>query len=123
MTLEIIILLVLFQYKHFVADYPLQNAYMLGKFKLEGWERPLAAHAGVHALFTFVIVLYFNPLLALPLAIIDFLVHGIVDRLKAHPHIGGRYKPEQPQFWWCLGADQMAHHLTHYALIFLIVTL
>lgn len=123
METTVIILLVLFQIKHFVADYPLQNAYMLGKFKLVGWERPLAAHAAVHALFTFAIALFFNPILALPLAIFDFAIHGFVDRLKAHPELGGRFKPEQPQFWWALGADQTMHHLTHYAIIFLIVTL
>lgn len=96
---------------------------MLGKFKLQGWERPLAAHAGVHGLFTFFIVLWFNPLLAFPLAVLDFTIHGAVDRLKAHPNIGGKYSIEEPSFWWCLGADQMAHHLTHYAIIYLTLTL
>ena len=33
MTLELLMLLVLFQLKHFICDYPLQNAYMLGKMK------------------------------------------------------------------------------------------
>ena len=32
-VLEIFVLLFAFQMKHFLADYPLQNVYMLGKFK------------------------------------------------------------------------------------------
>ena len=31
--MKIFILLVIFQFKHFIADYLLQNNYMLGKFK------------------------------------------------------------------------------------------
>lgn len=114
----LIALLVVFQLKHFIADYPLQNEYMLGKFKAKGWELPLAAHAGVHALFTFGIILCINPVMALPLAVLDFVIHFGVDRLKAAPNYGGKFKPDQKEFWWALGADQMAHHLTHYAIIF-----
>lgn len=94
---------------------------MLGKFKLQGWIKPLAAHASVHALFTGAIVAFVNPMMVVPMMVLDFVVHFGVDRLKAHPNIGGRYKPDQPQFWWCLGADQSAHHLTHYLIIFLIL--
>ncbi len=56
--MELAVLLVVFQLKHFMADYPLQNEYMLGKFKAKGWFAPLALHAGVHSLFTCVIELY-----------------------------------------------------------------
>lgn len=56
-----LLLVVAFKIKHFVADYPLQTPYMLGKFKARGWVRPLAAHAGVHAGLTAAIALGAGP--------------------------------------------------------------
>lgn len=128
---ELLILLVIFQIKHFVCDYPLQGQYMLGKMKATGWKLPLAAHAGVHAIATFTVAYLFldlaywldNLVFATVLALADFIIHFTVDRLKASPNLGGRFKPTQPYFWWALGADQMAHHLTHYAIIFAIILL
>lgn len=132
-------LLVIFQIKHFVADYPLQNSYMLRKF-LPGKEfiLPLSAHCLVHAVYTFLIALSFNQTLkfSLVLALLDFIIHFIMDRIKASPNILGRFKPltakEYPYandeekksnkyFWWSLGLDQAVHHLTHYFLIYLIL--
>jgi len=118
-------LLILFQVKHFICDYPLQTDYMLGKMKPTGedWYRPLALHAGVHAFFTFLIILFIHPsnywLYLIPL--LDFVIHFMVDRIKASPNLCGRWNPAQPYFWWALGADQMIHHLTHYIFIYVIV--
>lgn len=92
MITYIFILLLLFQFKHFVADYPLQNKYMLGKFK-DGfdWIVPLAAHAGVHGVFTFTIVILVAPNLWW-LSVVDFGCHFLVDRIKASPNLLGRFK-------------------------------
>ena len=117
----IFILLIAFQLKHFICDYPLQNTYMLGKLRATNWVLPLAAHAAVHATATFLIAIWFSLHLAIILAITDFILHFTIDRLKASPNYGGRFKPDQPYFWWTLGADQMAHHLTHYAFIFVLL--
>lgn len=133
-------LLVLYQVKHFIADYPLQNEFMLAKF-LPDWRFlvPLIAHAGVHSVFTFAIVLSVLPgryIMALKLALLDFVIHFIMDRIKAGPKYLGRFKPltakdyptatdEQKKgnkyFWWSLGVDQSVHHLTHYAVIYIII--
>jgi len=59
----------------------------------------------------------------LGIAIADFVLHFIVDRLKASPDLGGRWKPDQPYFWWALGLDQMAHHLINYAFIAILISL
>ncbi len=95
-------LIVLAQFKHFIADYPLQGPYMLGKFKEKGWVKPLAAHAGVHFLFTSAIACSalsfkfgFGPLVPITaglLGLLDFVVHFIMDRIKASPKMLGRYK-------------------------------
>lgn len=88
----VFVLLLLFQIKHFVADYPLQSPYMLGKFKAEGWVGPLSAHCGVHALMTFSIGIYFGFWIALCVACFDFVIHFIMDRIKASPKMLGRYE-------------------------------
>ncbi len=117
-------LLVLFQIKHFLADFPLQTRWMLGKFQ-PGWEfvYPLLAHTAIHAIFTFFITLFFiTPLLAFGLAIFDLVVHFIVDRLKAGPKYLGRFKNvQEAPFWICIGADQLFHHMTHYLIIAILV--
>ena len=96
MLTTVFFLLVLYQLKHFLADYPLQRPWMLGKF-LPGWQFvvPLAAHCAVHGAMTFGIVFAFThrPGLALALAAFDFSVHFVMDRVKADPKLMGRWKP------------------------------
>lgn len=121
---ELFVLLVVFQFKHFVCDYLLQTEYMLGKFEREGWIKPLSLHCSVHASVTLVVVAQWTQdiLLTLLLALLDFTVHFIVDRVKASPDVLGRFKVTQKEFWWALGLDQSLHHLTHYLIIYLIIT-
>ena len=183
--MNIFVLLVMYQIKHFIADYPLQGKYMLGKFK-PGWDflGPLSAHCGVHAWMTGMISAwylgwnpyyeyrhdaFYGPWLILGLMVFDFVSHFCMDRIKAGPKWLGRFKPmsgpeymsnhqklesveplinaqqkldaydlsngaalkmllaEKEEcekkirhnafFWWSLGLDQMWHHLTHYAII------
>jgi len=92
--LDIAFLLVLFQLKHWVADYPLQNEYMLQKFLDVGWKRPLAAHAACHAAFTAAITVGMGapPFAVVLLSIFDFSTHFLVDRFKASSKMLGRYK-------------------------------
>jgi len=148
------ILLVIYQLKHFIADYPLQGRYMLGKFKpWPDFVLPLLSHGLVHGVFTFAIAAFFKPLsVALALGLLDMSIHSVVDWIKANPSIGGRFaalsKNEMKSilsyvptlgetevkskfgdqlrsntfFWWALGADQLAHHLTHYLLIWMILS-
>jgi hypothetical protein len=131
------LLLVLYQIKHFVADYPLQGKFMLGKFKpFPDCLLPLLAHSAVHGALTFLIASMFKPKAAIWVALLDMLVHGGVDYVKANPNLGGRFKAltkdtfasadaaaikSNTYFWWALGADQMAHHLTHYLIIWILL--
>jgi hypothetical protein len=126
-------LVIIYQLKHFLADYPLQRRYMLGKFRPDwGFVMPLLAHVGVHGVMTFIITVGFVGWQAIPLTLFDMTIHFFMDRIKASAKYLGRYKPltaetapkatpEQWQsndhFWWSLGLDQMVHHLTHYAII------
>lgn len=92
MSFKIFILLILFQIKHFVADYPLQNEYMLGKFKEKGWILPLFCHSGVHAIITFIISLFFVDFnVSICVGLFDFAIHFTMDRIKASPKMLGKY--------------------------------
>jgi hypothetical protein len=107
-------LLIFFQLKHFVADFVLQNVWMLQKAR-PGWDfvPPLSIHCGVHALLTLAVTLYLNPVFWW-LAICDFVIHFTMDRIKAGPRYFGRYHDVQTKgFWVTFGFDQMVHHLTH----------
>lgn len=116
-------LLVLFQIKHFIADFPLQREYMLKK-AMPGWNflLPLSLHCSVHAFLTLLITLYVNPSLWW-LALVDFGIHFTMDRIKSGPRYLGRFNDRnKPGFWNALGFDQMIHHLTHYSIIYTLLT-
>ena len=120
---SIFLLFILLQIKHFICDYPLQNAYMLQKANKENWIFPLALHSLVHAIGTFLVFSLFNILFAFYFALADFILHFIVDRIKASPNMGNRWGIDKPQFWWALGLDQMVHHIINIIFIYLIFTI
>jgi len=118
----IFFLLVVFQMKHLVVDFFLQNAYMLAKFNVKGWFKPLMAHTGMHGTATLVIALLFgvDATTAIYIAMFDIIVHTVVDKLKVE--FSRDYdKNKDKEFWWWLGIDQMLHHLTHYTIILFII--
>lgn len=115
-------LLIMFELKHFIADFPLQNPYMLGKFKDDwGFVFPLFVHCAVHAIITLGIVCIVRPELWW-LALIDLGSHFVIDRLKAAKKYLGRWNVDHPLFWWSLGLDQMLHHMVHYFIIYNLLT-
>ena len=65
MLFEIFTLLVLFQLKHFICDYPLQTQYMLGKANATNWVKPLAAHAFIHLSGTWIVLHLYGMLFSL----------------------------------------------------------
>lgn len=119
----IFILLVLFQVKHYIADFPLQGEYMLHKTS-PGWDflAPLSVHCLIHAALTLVIVCWWQPALWW-LALVDFATHFIMDRIKSGPRYLGRfYDKGRASFWNVLGFDQMIHHLTSFFIIWVLIS-
>ena len=115
------ILLVVFQLKHFIADYPLQTPYMLGKFKPSGWVLPLSCHCAVQAGFTYIIALaaLWNTekglLYATGFAWLDFAIHFAMDRIKASPELLGRYQSlSKEQFKGLMEARTLAQRGTQF---------
>lgn len=136
---RIFLLLIAFQIKHWLADYPLQGRYMLGKFRDDwGFFFPLLAHVGVHAGFTLLIALGTGATVALALicTLFDASAHFVMDRIKASKRYLGRWQTlttdtartatkkqwrSNDYFWWTVGFDQAVHHLTHYVIIWWLV--
>ncbi len=118
----IYLLLVLFEIKHFVCDYPLQTSFMLKKAQKNGWALPLALHCAVHGSFAFLISIFFTTVnVALLIFILDFVIHFAMDRVKASPNMLGKYHISEAKFWSALGFDQAVHHLTNFLLIWIIL--
>ena len=117
------LLLILFELKHFVADFLLQTKYMLGKFK-PGWDfiLPLSTHCAVNAIFTYIILVGIGKTNLWPLVIFDFISHFLIDRMKSSPKWLGKYRPEQSKFWWVLGLDQALHHIVYITIVLAIMS-
>lgn len=119
---SLFLLLVIYQLKHFIADFLLQHNYMLKKIR-PGWDfiLPLSLHCLVHAVLTLGVCLFYKPELWW-LAIVDFCTHFFLDRVRSGPRYLGRYNDvNQTIFWWILGFDQLLHHLTHLWIVWMIV--
>lgn len=116
-------ILILFQFKHFFADFPLQINYMLFRKTSPNWDFfiPLLTHSAVHAAFTLIITLAYKPSLWW-ISLLDLVIHFTMDRVKSSPKMLGRYNDiGKASYWWCLGFDQMVHHLTHLWLTWILV--
>src|SRR6185312_10161971 len=82
---SLLVLYLVFRFKQLVCDFILQSSWMAlvkGKPKDKDGSKALFYHAGIHAVFTLVIVLFFAPALWW-LAIADFIAHAIIDKSKA----------------------------------------
>lgn len=119
---SILALCALFQLKHFVADYPLQSQYMLGKSKDVEWELPLLAHVGIHACGTFLLTCYWGVWHAVLFALGDAATHFVIDRIKAQSNLLGRFKFPSSSYFIAFGADQTSHHLVSLAIVWWLAT-
>jgi len=120
---QIFILYLIFRLKHVLCDFFLQTSWMAlekGKPFKDGGAKALFSHAGIHGLFTFIIMIGFAPSLWW-LGPVDFVVHSIIDRIKVKftDKMGWTYKNDK--YWWAFGLDQEAHHITHALFIVAII--
>ena len=104
--------------KHFLADFPFQNKYMLRKTHVNGWIAPSIAHALMHGFFTAAALFYFIGMRAFIVGLVDAAVHLLIDLIPARVF---RHHVFQKPFWVVLGADQLAHQLWYVAIVAFIV--
>ena len=116
MTATVFILLALFGIKHFIADFLMQFSYMLREKGIYGAEGGLH-HAGVHASWTFLILVPFihRPSDLIALSLVDFVLHYHIDYFKQQLNKG--LTPKDRNFWIWLGLDQALHYLTYVGII------
>jgi hypothetical protein len=124
-TIDILILLILFQFKHFIADYPLQNLKMVQEKGVYG-KRGGIYHSLIHSLLTFAVLGVFNyavfPIdytLAFAIAALEFFVHYHIDWSKMQ--MSKRFSTEDKGFWNWIGFDQLLHHLTYIGFAWMII--
>ena len=102
--------------KHVIADFVLQTSWMaIGKDQKTGWARPLLAHCLVHLAVSMTLILIIAPRFWF-VAVIDFLIHIVVDRAKGLCASTFDVTVEHPWFWTLIGVDQALHHLTGFGL-------
>ena len=120
--LAILALYIAFRCKQFACDFLLQTDWMALNKGKPGWEgyKPLLTHAAVHGAGTMLIMLLLVPQFWW-LGLVDFIVHGLVDRLKGIYSFQKGWTYKDRWFWWSFGLDQEAHNFTHLVYILLIV--
>ena len=119
MTALFFILLVGFEFKHFVADYLLQTVWMIqGKGDLRSGGG--YAHAGIHALGSLLVLVATGvPILATALLVgAEFVIHYLLDFAKASYGRGVDPNRQVQLFWAQHGFDQFLHHLTYAAMVY-----
>ena len=80
-------------------------------------------HSIKHGVATLLIFWWFlsNWPLAVIVGFIDFFLHYHIDWTKININKKYNYTPENPKFWWWLGADQLAHQLTYIFLVWIVL--
>ncbi len=111
---------VLLLVKHFILDFLYQPPYQWKNKGTYGHWGGLV-HAGQHGLgTTFVLGLFVSPSFAVAFGLLDAVIHYHVDwaKMNVNKHFGWGANTHE-EFWWALGADQLAHQLTYAGIIWL----
>lgn len=119
----VVLLLVGLELKHFVADYTLQSPLILsGKGNLRAPGGYI--HAGIHSAGSAVVLLLAGIKLPVLLALIaaEFVVHYGLDYAKIHYSRNVHAATQPSRFWALHGFDQLTHHLTYAAMIYIGLT-
>ncbi len=106
--------------KHIIADYYMQYPWMYrhkGKYGHPGG----LAHAGLHGIFTYIVLMTFvSPLLSLSLALLDSVLHYHIDYIKNKVWDKANTNPSEQLYWIIHGTDQFAHGLTYFLIVHLL---
>ena len=116
-------LLLLLQWKHLLADFVFQPAWMYknkGTFLHPGG----LVHAACHALPTGLALAWFSPSpmeLTFMIMGMEFVVHYVVDWAKMNLNgVMGWTPINSENFWRLLGIDQFAHQFTYIVIVWVV---
>ena len=115
-------MLVLLLVKHFILDFYYQPPYMWkNKGTFGHWGG--IAHSGLHAIATFVIIVFIaGPIVSLLLVTFEFVVHYMTDWAKMNINKKkGWACNTHNEFWQLTGLDQLIHQLTYVAILYAVV--
>ncbi|MAM62313.1 DUF3307 domain-containing protein [Maritimibacter sp. UBA3975] len=110
---RILLILLLLQLKHLLADYVWQNMWMISNKGRYGHPGGLA-HAGLHALLTVIVLVVtgFDIGLVLILGLIEFVIHYHIDFAKDHVQRWRKPDHKKREYWVFHGIDQFFHQAT-----------
>ncbi len=116
--MEILLLLLLLQIKHWYADFKIQT--YMQTIKKGVWLDPIGmSHTADHIWGTLVVLMIFNficPIagpVILIIAVAEGIYHYMVDYTKVKY---GCKDNTKPQFWNQFGLDQLAHQISYLAI-------
>lgn len=106
--------------KHFVCDFPLQTSPWMYRNKGIYFHLGGIVHSAIHGLGTWLVLVFFLDVsTALLFASIDFIVHYHIDWAKLNLNKRYDFRPDNSDgFWILLGLDQLAHHMTYFAIVY-----
>lgn len=122
--MEILLLLLLLQIKHWYADFKIQT--YMQTVKKGVWLHPIGiSHSLDHTYCTLVALtafhLFVHPisaLLMIVVALAEGILHYIIDFVKVKY---GCKDNTKPLFWNQFGLDQLAHQLTYLLMVFVLI--
>ena len=115
-----LLLLTLLLVKHTVMDYFMQKQFMFKDKHIYGGVGGVA-HATFHTLGAAIVLVWFNPMWAIPLALLDGVIHYHIDFCKSTWMAKNKPTTDDPQYWYAFGTDQFAHFLTYVGIVLLAV--
>lgn len=117
-TVVVVLALVLaLQIKHLIADFYLQNPYIIQNRRYYGHPAGLL-HVGIHLAGTLVVLLLFVTPLWLIASILacEGVFHYHLDWAKDNYGANRGLTPRDAAFWHAMGLDQALHHASYLAM-------
>jgi len=114
------ILLFMLVIKHALADLVLQSRLTTGdKSNLKSPKGYI--HAADHSLLTFVVCIFFTGILnAILIALLDFVLHFLIDYIKTRSVRRFNVQVNTSTFWVVQGIDQIAHYSCYFLYVLLL---
>lgn len=116
-TTEVLVLLLLLQVKHVVADYFLQTEYILENRSNYGHPGGLL-HVGLHAAGSAVVLIVMGtaPALLAAILLVEAVFHYHLDWFKDNWVAARKLSPRDAGFWHATGLDQALHQASYLVL-------